>query len=240
MKLVAALVVVFGIGGIAAAADIPEEAPLPPPAPERFDWTGFYVGIQGGYEWREDDVEDPVPVPPFATSFNFDGAVLGAHAGYDYQFSNPFVLGVVADIEWADGSNTSSAFGPGVDIFAKAEANWLGSLRARLGYAIDKFLIYATGGLAFANYDFDYTCCFPGGPPVFNLGDQFDETVFGYTIGGGAAVAFSENWNAWADYRYSEYHTASSGIVNCCAGPPNKQNHDIKTHALRLGLSRKF
>lgn len=225
--------VVFALLGVAQAADLPDVSPDYAPAPAvAYDWTGFYLGLQGGYEWHQDDVEDPIP--QFRGTVDLDGVLLGVHAGYDYQFNGGFVVGLVGDIEWADGSGTG-VVGGGIAL-ARAEANWQGSLRARLGYAINNILLYGTGGLAFANYDLDYTCC----ALAFNIGDQFDETLFGYTLGGGAAYAFAPNWTVWSDYRFTDYETADSGIVNCCAGPPNRQEHDIQTHAVRLGLSRRF
>jgi outer membrane immunogenic protein len=115
-------------------------------------------------------------------------------------------------------------------------SNWQGSLRARVGYAKDEYLIYATGGLAFANYDFDYTCCGLG----FGIGDQFDETLLGGTVGGGVARQLHDGWVTWVDYRYTAYEEASSGIVNCCAPAPNSQDHEMDTHAVRVGLSRQL
>jgi opacity protein-like surface antigen len=75
---------------------------------------------------------------------------------------------------------------------------------------------------------------------VFGIGDQFEDTVVGFTVGGGAAVAAFSSWEIFADYRFTDYETASSGIANCCAPPPNSQEHDLTTHAVRLGVSRRF
>lgn len=231
-KLVVTLIAAIGMGGVALAADIPDEAPAPPPpAPERFDWTGFYLGAQGGYEWRKDDFEDPIV--PFSGDLKFDGAVLGGHVGYDHQF-NGFVLGIVGDIEWADGSGTGTV--SGTSVMGRAEANWQGSIRARLGYAFERAMVYVTGGASFGNFDFDYTCCGLG----FGIGDQFDETVWGWNIGGGLAYKINNNWEIWGDYRYTDYKEASSGIINCCAGPPNTQDHNVDTHAARIGVSYRF
>jgi len=66
------------------------------------------------------------------------------------------------------------------------------------------------------------------------------ETVAGYTIGGGAAFAAFSSREIWADYRFTDYETASGDIANCCAPPPNSQDHDLTTHAVRVGVSRGF
>jgi outer membrane immunogenic protein len=103
-------------------------------------------------------------------------------------------------------------------------------------FAFDQFLIYGTAGWSFANYDFDYTCCGTG----FGFGDEFDETVDGLTVGGGGAWAFSPAWIVSADYRFTDYDEASGTIINCCADPPNSQDHEVETHALRIGSSYYF
>jgi outer membrane immunogenic protein len=229
-SLALATALLLGISGVAIAADVAEEVVI---VDEGYNWSGVYVGVQGGYQWAEDDVADPVEGN--ASSFDFDGALVGLHAGYDKQVGS-FVFGLVGDVEWADGDGTSDAFGVGSSAFARAEVNWQASLRARIRYAFDRVLLYATGGLAVADYDFDFTCC---GDP-FGGGDQFSDTLVGYTVGVGAAYAFADQWNVWADYRFTDFDTASGNITNCCAPPPNSQDHDISTNAIRLGLSRRF
>jgi outer membrane immunogenic protein len=225
-----ALISIASPGAVAADIELaPEEVSV-------LDWTGLYIGIQGGWKHHEDEVQDPIP--PYSTDFDFDGGVFGGHAGYDHQFGS-LVLGIVGDFEWAGGDGESDGFGVADDIFAKAEANWEASIRARFGFAFDSFLIYGTAGWAFANYDFDYTCCFPGGPPTY-LGDDFDETIDGFTIGAGAAWAMSPAWVIWADYRFTDYDEASSDITNCCSPPPNRQDHDVETQSVRVGISYYF
>lgn len=213
--------------GTASAADaVIEEVVVVETA---YDWSGVYIGVQGGYQWLDDDVADPIA--DISGSFDFDGALAGFHAGYDWQAGN-LVVGLVGDVEWAGGDGVGGPYEESV--FASAEINWQGSVRARLGYAVDRVLLYATGGLAVADFDFNYTCC----DTPFN--DGFSDTLTGYTVGVGAAYAFADQWNVWADYRYSDFGTASGDITNCCASPPNSQDHDITINALRVGLSRRF
>jgi outer membrane immunogenic protein len=162
----------------------------------------------------------------------FDGGIAGGHIGADRQLG-PLVLGVVGDLEWADGSGVQAA----ADVFGKAEANWQGSIRGRVGAAFNRILLYGTGGFAFANYDFDFT--FTGAPLFGAFGDEFSDIVAGWTAGGGAAVKFGA-WEFWGDYRFSDYGKTSSDITNCCAPPPFAQDHDVSTQAVRVGVSRRF
>lgn len=219
--------------GLASGADLPIPVEAPP-AVHIYDWSGVYLGVQGGWQLHKDEFEDPAL--GINGEIDFDGAILGGHLGADRQFGH-FLLGLVGDFEWSDGDGNSVADNDPT-VFARAEANWQGSIRGRVGAAFDRILVYGTGGLAFANYDLDYT--FPGPPPAFGVGDQFEETVAGFTVGGGAALAAFASWEIWADYRFTDYETASSDIANCCAPPPNSQDHDLTTHAVRVGVSRRF
>src|SRR5580698_5957356 len=95
------------IATAAMAADLPPAAPLPPrapaayiPAPPPFSWTGFYVGINGGYGWNQWSNPDGT-LAVFGNSFNGSGPVAGGQIGFNYQISQ-FVVGVDADFDWAN------------------------------------------------------------------------------------------------------------------------------------------
>src|SRR5437868_9126612 len=127
-------------------------------APEVYDWTGPYLGLQAGYAWGEPDLSasqtEITEVLRAAIingrdgSIDLDGFVGGAHAGYNWQ-SDSLVLGLEGDIEFADlKGDTDVRFLDG-DPAGKDEEkiDWLGSLRLRAGFAADRALFYATGGL---------------------------------------------------------------------------------------------
>ena len=147
----------------------------------RFDWSGGYVGVHGGYNHFVDEYHDPA-VPIFG-SLNGSGGLVGLHTGINYQ-ADKWVFGFEGDISRVGGSGQSVSDNIPV-VFGKAEANWEASIRARAGIAKDNLLIYATGGVGWANYDFDFT--FPT-PAAFGQGDQFTQTVHGYTVGGWSGI----------------------------------------------------
>jgi outer membrane immunogenic protein len=168
-----------------SAADLPaREAPPAPiftPVPV-FTWTGFYAGVNAGWGWRDNDRETVVlgGVVPGTLLFpdNGDGGFTGGgQIGYNYQIGS-FVIGVETDIQWADtdqGENVTfipagvpGTFVPGV--FDNDLSVWFGTVRARAGVAIDRVLIYATGGLAYTD----------------------DST--GWVAGGGVEWALPVNW----------------------------------------------
>src|ERR1700730_10493873 len=154
----------------ALAADLPREAPpVYPPAVPLFTWTGIYLGGQIRSAWGP----DTLTVFPFGFGTNFtpNGVVGGAHIGYNLQL-NQFVAGVEGDIE---GTGIERSFSPGGALYdTRVPAQ--GSIRARLGVAFDRALLYATGGAEFAGFDTTYN-----GIGTF---DQGSHTRTGWTIGG--------------------------------------------------------
>ena len=176
----------------ATAADLPVRTAPPAPfiaAVPIFTWTGFYVGLNAGWGWRNDNREPVILTPGLATpglagTLEFSGAddggfTGGAQLGYNYQFGS-VVIGAEADIQWADTGNNQGVVFTGAPGFAGTflpgtfESNapeWFGTVRGRLGFAIDRVLIYGTAGLAYT------------------------EDNAGWVVGGGVEWALPTNWN---------------------------------------------
>jgi outer membrane immunogenic protein len=148
----------------------------PPPVPV-YSWTGFYVGVEGGYAWRDRSVSfspndaagaaglgstNPLvsPIAAGPAGFTNKGSFGGIEAGYNWQFDRSWVAGVEADINASDihgqGTVTFPVGGGGTaiapnfrSITASQKISWFGTIRARLGWlAGDNLLIYGTGGFA--------------------------------------------------------------------------------------------
>jgi outer membrane immunogenic protein len=198
---------VAGAGAV-SAADLPARsapmAPIAVPAVPIFTWTGFYVGVNAGYGWQNNE-DNSFFVPPgtFITapaasgvvSFaedDGDGFVGGAQIGYNYQIGG-FVVGLETDLQWADlgGSNNGTAFVPAgfpptfVPAGSAGGVDWFGTVRARLGFAFDRALIYATGGFAYGGVDTDND--------TFGLVNSDDDVRTGWALGGGVEYAFTQN-----------------------------------------------
>jgi outer membrane immunogenic protein len=155
------------IASRASAADLPVRAgPAPAyiPVTAPYDWGGGYIGINGGYGFGQSQWSDPLN-PSGTTStgdFHLSGGLVGVTMGVSGQFG-AFVFGVEGDFDWQRVSGTSGSTFCGSIISSTAvaataaglncrtESDWLGTIRARFGYAWDRVLLYGTAGGAGAN-----------------------------------------------------------------------------------------
>jgi len=212
----------------AFAADL-APAPMEPVAPVYvpYNWSGFYIGADIGYSWTNVDVDYP-GTGLSTSSPDANGVVGGIYAGYNPQF-NQIVVGIEADIEATNKSGdktVATILGP---LTAKVDDNWQGSVRARLGYAIDNFMPYITGGVAWT--DFDTTTSIPG------LGSVDSSNTFvGWTIGAGLEYAFTPNIIGRVEYRYTDYGSNDDNLT--AFGFDN--NVDLKDNTVRIGVAYKF
>lgn len=178
---------------VAAAADIPSRraAPMAPVfAVPVFTWSGFYVGVNAGYGFSNSDNNVGAFVAPFGfvagSNGNGDngGFIGGGQIGYNFQVGQ-IVFGVETDLQYADLKSSSIGFipAPGIIVTGNRGLDYFGTVRARIGFAFDRALIYATGGLAYGG---------GGGGNNFQFGGGDDSRV-GYAVGGGVEYAFTNN-----------------------------------------------
>jgi outer membrane immunogenic protein len=173
--LIAGIAAAAFCGAPALAADMPTKAPVyraAAPVP-LFNWTGFYVGVNGGYGWGDSSYSFSADngagqgllntglsgITPQSGSFRTSGFIGGGQLGYNWQFDRTWVAGIEADIAFSDvrGNGSPAAttnLGIGgiqpASIPASRNLDWFGTLRARLGVLpTDRLLIFATGGLAY-------------------------------------------------------------------------------------------
>lgn len=213
------------------AADLPSYQPAPytAPVPVGYTWTGFYLGLQGGYGWGDVEGEASVGAAPDTGPYDYDidGFVAGVHAGYNYQMGL-FVLGAEADVEYSDIGGGGGGVDPTSGAFEHdTEIDWLATFRLRGGLAWDRFMVYATGGAAWADVSQELS---QGLVEVSN-----DDDRWGWTVGGGAEVAFTQNWTGRAEYRYYDFGDEQIGD-----GATFSDDNDLTFHSVRLGTSYKF
>jgi outer membrane immunogenic protein len=186
--------------------------------PAYMNWSGFYVGINGGYGFGRSTWDFPVGTTPQPK-----GAVYGVTLGYNFQ-TGTWVWGAEGDIDMSSIKGTTTC---GVAGTCETKNDWLGTARLRLGYAgWNNLLPYITGGAAFG--DIKATSSTFG---------SASKTKFGYVFGGGLEYAFYSNWSVKAEYLY-----ASLGDFDCgtsCGGTPT-DSVDFKTSIVRAGLNYRF
>jgi outer membrane immunogenic protein len=138
---------------------------------------------------------------------NKNGVTYGLLGGANYQ-AGQFVFGVEGDLGgWTAGKVRYTAI---TGDFITAHSKWGGSIRGRIGYAVDRALLYVTGGAAFVSNETTAT------GTGYSIGG--DGVRWGWTVGGGLDYAFTNNWFTGLAYRYSQYEsktfTYPVGILN--------------------------
>jgi outer membrane immunogenic protein len=143
--------------------------------------------------------------------------IAGGQVGYNYQF-NQFVIGAETDFDWVnDGVRTTDYSAPANGIVtnnasSKAGLRWLGTARVRLGFAFDRALIFATGGLAYGQVSTaGYSSTYDGSNTDLFSGDASGTRV-GFAVGGGVEYAFTNNLSAKLEYLYYDLGTANFAV----------------------------
>ena len=224
--LFAGAVMVAGMG-YALAADLPPAAP-PPRAPATYvptiapvyNWGGFYIGANGGYSFGSSTWT------PGTSSFNVNGAVAGGTVGANFQ-TGSVVFGIEGDWDWSNitGSTTAGTAAPCLGTTCTTADSWLATLRGRVGYAVDRVLIFGTAGGAFG----DIKASIPAGTTTTNKA--------GWTAGGGLEFAITDNITAKGEYLFVDLTNGSCTVGACGAASPSVKFY---TSVIRAGLNFKF
>jgi outer membrane immunogenic protein len=213
-----------GFIGSAIAADLPRQAPIykaPAYMAPVFNWTGAYIGINGGGGWGKSNWKG-------ANEFDVSGGMIGATVGYNWQFGT-WVVGGEADIDWTNiKGSTNTAVGCGAG--CQTENDFLATIRGRVGYSFDRFMPYVTGGLAIGNIKATY-------PTLSTV----DETKVGWTVGTGVEFAFAPQWTAKVEYLYVDLGEVTCGVGSACYfGATANNKVDFHANIVRGGVNYRF
>ena len=187
----------LGLGTPALAADMAVKAPPPAPLPVIYNWSGFYVGANGGWGQSRNCWDFVFAVgPAFSDGCrNRDGGIVGGQVGYRWQ-ANQWVFGLEAQGDWADLSSTRvSLLNPTLSTTVKTEA--IGLFTGQIGYAWNAALFYVKGGAAVTSNRFDIFDTFTGIGLV-----SASSTRWGGTVGVGFEYGFAPNWSVGAEYNH--------------------------------------
>ena len=214
--LAIAAIAAVGFAQQAGAADLGRPIPVAPPAPYMvpyYNWTGFYVGLNGGGGWGNSTWDTLSP------RFDTSGAFGGGTVGYNWQNSQ-FVFGVEADVDWANikGSDPCVLVGG-----CQTKSDWFGTARGRVGVAFDRVMPYITGGLAFGDIS------------ATTIAGTTSTTNAGWAAGAGVEFVIAGPWTAKVEYMHIDL-----GSFNCTTCAPINTNVDFKADTVKGGVNVRF
>jgi len=198
----------------ACAADLSSRVAPLPVMPVAYNWAGFYVGGNGGYAWATTDTStvslNPVVAGLFETtgSHSLNGGFGGGQIGYNFFPFPHFLLGVEGDGDWADLTNNTTicADASRCSNFDRKD-NWFATARVRMGYVLDDWLFYGTGGFAWVGTQTTRTIvAAPESVLVGQSAATSTNSRTGWTLGGGVEYGFWRNWSVNVEYRYMQFN----------------------------------
>jgi outer membrane immunogenic protein len=219
-----AALLVAGAAGAADVTDIFSAAPAYPtafsPVP-LYNWTGLYVGINGGGGFGNPSwTSGPDNI---SGTYSTSSGLIGGTVGYNFQTHlGRIVLGEEMDLDAASFHATITP--PYCVQGCEFRSDWIGSARLRLGYAFDQFLPYVTAGLSGADLITDI----PGLP----FGSQSKINLY-WTVGAGLEVILVDRWSAKLEYLYMD-HSGITCAVACGGGPIS---FNFNESVVRLGVN---
>jgi outer membrane immunogenic protein len=221
--------------GAASAADLAQRAPVYTKAPMMappFSWTGFYIGANFGGAWGRSNDTNSFFGTPTTGNFSTSGILGGGQAGYNWQFGS-WVLGIETD---GDGSNVKGSTSNGIctGITCTTSNTWFGTTRGRLGYAVDHWLFYGTGGVAYGDIKFSDT------PAAAIVNGSATNT--GWAAGAGIEYAFAPQWSVKAEYLHIDLGSVGLACTVGCGTSNIRFSEDvvrggINFHFYALGLA---
>jgi outer membrane immunogenic protein len=201
-KFLLSTVAIVAVAPSASAADFPAQpyAKVPQMVAAMHDWSGFYIGINGGGGssrncWDIIATGGLGPVPPTAEGcHNATGGTAGGQIGYRLQ-NSAFVFGLEAQGNWADFRGDNASLLDPLYQRNSSQIDAFGLFTGQVGYAIDTVLLYLKGGAAVTSEKFTgYQM------PGFIAGDRATETRVGGVVGGGIEYSFLPNWSFAVQY----------------------------------------
>ncbi|WP_454624858.1 outer membrane protein [Bradyrhizobium cenepequi] len=226
------LVASVGMAAPASAADMPVKAVPPPVVAPVYNWTGFYIGANGGWGQSRncwDFVGVAGDILPDGCRER-SGGLVGGQIGYRWQF-NQFVVGLEAQGDWADlSSERLSLIDP---LFStRTKTDGIGLFTGQIGWAWNAALVYLKGGAAVTSNRFSILDTFTGAELA-----ALSATRWGGTVGVGFEYGFAPNWSAGIEYDHLFMGDANNSfsVVNpIVAGGLNRISQDVDLVTVRI------
>ncbi|MFT4079757.1 outer membrane protein [Rhodomicrobium sp.] len=237
-------------------------------------WTGFYFGghlgaawsqidtnkntYYDGYHWKDENHVTYYGQSPFGgNNLNDQNAFGGGQFGYNWQTGGNFVFGIEVDIGGLGGENEKTFFGNTTygsdadlqDVFAvrvKSEGGFYGDVTGRLGYAWGNTLLYAKGGFAWIQPELKVSVAAYDNNTgdTYGISRTFDDTLTGWTVGGGLEFLLNPNWSVKVEYLHYNFELDNNrwnwGDTDWAANSWKLFNNDLTIDTVKLGVNYKF
>jgi outer membrane immunogenic protein len=224
---------------------------IPAPSPPGFDdvfGLGGPLNVTGDTAVQSAIADGYLPVSLGGSSNTF--GALGAQFGYNYQMQQ-MVIGFEADLDWADGVRSTGFVAPPniADLtnvgHQSAGLQWLGTARLRAGYAFDRALIFATGGLAYGGVKAESSASEYDGSNTDLFAGSASGAKLGYALGGGVEYAFAANMSLKAEYLYydlgkADYAVAAANTIAAGEGLFVNASQRLDGSLVRIGLNVRY
>jgi outer membrane immunogenic protein len=227
--LAGALITALAATSLAAqAADLPARTTYSPPpaAVPVYNWTGIYLGINGGYGWGRQDPLSLITSQYDKVNTDIGGGMAGGTFGAQIQAGH-VVLGVEGDYDWANIKGTTTVVPTILGAPAPFTANLateiksVSTVRVRVGYAAQNWLMYGTGGVAVVRGETTASLAGITCGTVGNLRCSGDTTRVGIAAGGGIEYGFTQNWSAKLEYLWIGAASDRDAHINTVRGGIN-------------------
>jgi outer membrane immunogenic protein len=238
------------LAGPATAADLPVYKASPellkaPPREIFSGWNGYYLGLNIGYSWGEDQIDWSLAgFPATSDTGRMNGVIGGFQSGINLQIGN-WVYGMEIDGQWSGqkGTTTNCLVTCAIaSVEGTRELDWLGTARSRIGLSPSPFtyLIYLTGGVAYGQVRAAYNLSTPAGV-VANFG--YNNGRLGWTAGAGIEVAVIGDLSVKLEYLYVDlgksFAVANIAAVDT-ATPVVNFNSRVTDNIVRIGANYAF
>jgi outer membrane immunogenic protein len=209
------------------------------PGNSLYNWTGFYIGVNGGWGYASGKTTDTIVGGPLggvtaSPPFSINRVVGGGQFGANYQI-NQYVFGIEGDFDWSGQSSKFTGVNAISNFTESVKLPWVATVRGRVGIAIDGALgalLYGTAGVAFTHASACVTTAALG--TILNT----SSTNVGWTAGLGGEAAFAQNWTARIEYLYIGTDVKFSGPLGI--GGTMSQTAKVSDNLFRVGINFKY
>jgi outer membrane immunogenic protein len=231
------LIAFLTVSAPAWAADFPATVEAYEAIPS-LNWSGFYLGVNGGFGFGHGKASGSYGGFSVSAAQDIPGGLAGGQFGYNWQAGH-MVFGLEADAQYSSQERDTllcPASACGADVNLKNKLPWFATARGRIGYAFAQYLVYGTGGFAYAGLSSTLSAS-AGGASTDLI--SWSEARPAWTIGGGVEFAITRGWSAKFEYLYLDTGSFNASVNVPVAGIVTPTIH-VTDQIVRAGVNYHF